>query len=61
MKEVSVRKGVNQMDTKTYVVVVSKGEAVYEIEATSEEEALDQAEEWYDEREFTTSDVTLKE
>lgn len=49
------------MDTKTYVVVVSKGEAVYEIEAASEEEALEQAEEFYDERDFTTSDITLKE
>lgn len=49
------------MNTKTYVVVVSKGEAVYEIEAASEEEALEQAEEWYDERDFITSDVTLKE
>lgn len=61
MRKVSVRKGVNQMDTKTYVVVVSKGEAVYEIEAASEEEALEQAEEFYDERDFTTSDITLKE
>lgn len=49
------------MDTKTYIVVVSKGEAVYEIEAASEEEALEKAEEWYDERDFTRSDITLME
>lgn len=61
MRKVSVRKVVNQMDTKTYIVVVSKGEAVYEIEAASEEEALEKAEEWYDERDFTRSDITLME
>ena len=35
---------------KTYLITVSKGEATYSIEAETQEEALDIADEWYNER-----------
>ncbi len=38
-------------------VVVSKGEAHYYIAAEDEEAALDQAEEFYDRRDFKTAQV----
>ena len=35
---------------KTYLITVSKGEVTYNIEAETQEEALDIADEWYNER-----------
>lgn len=42
---------------KTYLITVSKGEVTYNIEAETQEEALDIADEWYNERTLEVKEV----